>query len=129
MQASVRMLTIAPILTAGSRQDGAVLRLTRVRIVGPSMEPALVNGDWWAVRTGVPLRAGDVALIVHPHRPDALVVKRLARLEPDGWWVLGDNAAHSEDSRQFGHVAPHLVVGRLWWRYHPLRRRERGRAV
>lgn len=94
-----------------------MLPVTRIRIVGPSMEPALVNGDWWVVRRGADVRPGDVALLVHPQRPDALVVKRIARREGAGWWVLGDNAEASEDSRQFGVVPADHVVGRLWFRY------------
>ena len=99
-----------------------MLPITRIRIVGPSMEPTLVNGDWWLVRRGASARAGDVALLVHPQRPDALVVKRLDHPVDGGWWVLGDNADSSEDSRQFGVVPHDHVVGRLWFRYHPLRR-------
>jgi nickel-type superoxide dismutase maturation protease len=99
-----------------------VLPLTRVRIVGPSMEPAMRNGDWWLVRRTGQVHEGDVVLMTHPRRPDALVVKRVARREPGGWWVLGDNEAMSEDSRQFGAVPDALIVGRLVLRYGPLRR-------
>lgn len=100
-----------------------MLPLTRIRIVGPSMEPALLNDEWWLVRrTGRP-SVGDVALMVHPHRPDALIVKRLVSREGAGWWVLGDNAGASEDSREFGAVPAENVLGRLWWRYRPLTRR------
>ena len=46
----------------------------------------------------------------------------------EGWWVLGteecfvmgDNRAHSTDSRQFGAVGKRLLVGRAWFRYWPL---------
>ena len=100
-----------------------MLPVTRIRIVGPSMEPTLVNGDWWLVRRGVSVRAGDVALMVHPLRPAALVVKRLDHHDDAGWWVLGDNAAESEDSRQFGAVPDGNIVGRLWVKYGPWRRR------
>ena len=96
---------------------------TRVRVVGPSMEPAMRNGDWWMVRRTARLREGDVGLMVHPQRPDALIVKRLVQRRADGWWVVGDNAGASEDSRQFGVVPEHLVFGRLSFRYRPLRRR------
>ena len=96
--------------------------VTRIRIVGPSMEPTLANGDWWVVRRGAPVRAGDVVLLVHPRRPDALVVKRVEQEVDGGWWVLGDNPDSSEDSRHFGAVPSENVVGRLWFRYHPLRR-------
>ena len=96
--------------------------LTRVRIVGPSMEPALLNDEWWVVRRTSDVRPGDVVLLVHPLRPDLLVVKRIARRDGDGWWVEGDNASVSDDSRQFGPVPGSSIVGRLWWRYKPLRR-------
>lgn len=87
------------------------------------MEPALRNGEWWLVRRTSRVRAGDVALIAHPRRPDALIVKRLARRDRDGWWVLGDNADASEDSRNFGAVPEANVVGRVTARYSPIRRR------
>lgn len=99
-----------------------MLLLTRVRIVGPSMEPALRNGDWWLVRRGSRVQPGDVALIVHPRRPEALIVKRLVRREIGGWWVAGDNPAQSEDSRDFGPVPAANVVGRVAWRFRPIRR-------
>lgn len=97
--------------------------LTRVRVVGPSMEPTIRNGDWWLVRRTARLRPGDVAAVVHPIRPDLLTVKRVDRREGDGWWVLGDNPTQSEDSRSFGPIPDANVVGRLVWRYQPLRRR------
>jgi nickel-type superoxide dismutase maturation protease len=107
----------------GTRQDGQVLPYTRVRIVGPSMEPALRNGDWWLVRRIREVEPGQVICVVHPNRPDVLVVKRIDHRGTAGWWVLGDNAGASEDSRQFGEVPDGNVIGRLSWRYHPLRRR------
>lgn len=103
-----------------------MLLITRVRIVGPSMAPTMLNGEWWVVRRGSNVSPGDVALVVHPDRPDLLIVKRLVRRENGGWWVLGDNPDASEDSRQFGVVPDGNVLGRLWWRYHPIRRSTAG---
>ena len=100
-----------------------VLPFTRIRIVGPSMEPSVRNGDWWLVRRTSRLHAGEVALMVHPRRPHALIVKRLIRAQAGGWWVEGDNPEASEDSRQFGPVPPECVIGRLAMRYSPLRAR------
>lgn len=88
-----------------------------VRVVGPSMEPAVRNGDWWVVRAARVYRPGDVVALRHPHRPDLLVVKRIIRIEADGTWVEGDNWAASEDSRAFGAVPATLLVGRLVLRY------------
>ncbi len=95
---------------------------TTVRIVGPSMEPALMNGDWWLVHRSARLRPGGVVVLRHPMRRDLVVVKRLAELRESGWWVLGDNPEASEDSRQFGAVPEELIVGRLILRYRPLLR-------
>lgn len=91
--------------------------LTRVRIIGPSMQPTLMNGEWWVVRRTTLVRAGDVVLLTHPTRPDLRIVKRIERATEDGWWVLGDNPSSSDDSRTFGAVRPELIIGRLWFRY------------
>lgn len=99
-----------------------MLPLLRVRVVGPSMEPALRNGDWVLVRRNGRVRAGDIVLLAHPERPGLLVVKRLVRREAEGWVVLGDNPGASDDSRRFGPVPASSIVGRVTLRYWPLRR-------
>ena len=114
--------TLAVLRLVGTRQDECVLSLTTVRVVGPSMEPALRNGEWWIVRRGAAVRPGDVIMMRHPQRPHLTVVKRVERRADDGWWVLGDNPEVSDDSRQYGSVPDELVIGRLFWRYRPLRR-------
>ena len=110
-------LTLALGNTLGTRQDGEVFSLTTVRVVGPSMETAVRNGSWWAVRKGAQLRQGDVVLLQHPKRSDLSVVKRLSHREGNGWWVLGDNPRMSDDSREFGVVPDNLIIGRLIFRY------------
>lgn len=97
--------------------------LTTVRIIGPSMAPALRNGEVYLARRGARVRVGDVVVLRHPQRPELLTVKRVARGEAGGWWVEGDNPRESTDSREFGLVAPTAVVGRIVVRLAPLRRR------
>jgi nickel-type superoxide dismutase maturation protease len=96
-------------------------RFGRVAVHGPSMAPHLKHGDWVIVRCQVRPRVGDVALVRLPD--GGLAVKRLIRRVRDGWWVEGDNAYASTDSRQFGAIPEDAVLGRVIFRYWPLRRR------
>ena len=106
--------------------------LWRVAVAEPSMEPALSPGDWLLLyRTMAParplrVRAGQIVVARHPERPDMLIVKRVARQEPGGWWLASDNpAAGAVDSRAFGVVPPSMIEGRVLWRYR--RARQPGR--
>jgi nickel-type superoxide dismutase maturation protease len=101
----------------------------RVAVAERSMEPALRPGDWLLVRRGPRaghpprIRPGAVVIARHPGRPDLLLVKRVTRREPQGWWLESDNpGARAVDSRRFGAVPPELIEGRVLLRYWPLRR-------
>jgi phage repressor protein C with HTH and peptisase S24 domain len=94
----------------------------RVRVAGPSMVPALRHGDAVVVRRGGRIRPGDLVLARFRARPDLLVVKRAVRRQDEGWWVEGDNSLVTDDSRRYGAAD---VVGRVVWRYWPLRRSRR----
>ena len=91
------------------------MRWRRVAVRGPSMSPALHDGDVVVVRFGAPVRPGDVVLVRWAARPGQLSVKRAVRPEGDGWWVRGDNPFGSTDSRTLGpaHVVA-VVRARLW---------------
>lgn len=41
-------------------------------------------------------------------------------LGPDEYWVMGDNRNHSNDSRAFGQITIHDIVGQALFRYWPL---------
>jgi phage repressor protein C with HTH and peptisase S24 domain len=83
------------------------------------MIPTLAPGEWLLVRRRPPAAPGAVVVV---RRPDRLVVKRAVRRTEDGrWWVEGDNAGASDDSRTFGPVYDADVVGEVRWRYRPLR--------
>jgi nickel-type superoxide dismutase maturation protease len=116
---------------------GACLRWkpSRVLIEGGSMAPTLAPGDW---ALAIPLRrpkVGDVVVVEHPGRPGYEMVKRLiagpgARvadrtLAADEWWVEGDLAASSTDSRQFGPVRRDGLTAKVILIYWPRERRRR----
>ncbi len=98
-----------------------MLPLGRFRVDDHSMEPALSPGDYvivnrWAYRRTPPV-AGDVVVLRNPEAPSQFLVKRVMSGDRTaGFFVLGDNAARSRDSRQFGMVPRHLIVGKV--RFH-----------
>jgi phage repressor protein C with HTH and peptisase S24 domain len=80
----------------------------------PSMVPTLRDGDAILVRRTQRVRPGEVVVVRFGEGSD-LYVKRAVRPVPGGWWVVGDNAHASTDSRQLGAAR---VVGRVllrWW--------------
>jgi nickel-type superoxide dismutase maturation protease len=82
---------------------------------GPSMAPALSDGDLVLVSRGARPYPGAVVLVRWPRRPGQLSVKRAVGRHGNGWWVLGDNPDGSTDSRQLGTAqAVAVVVARLW---------------
>jgi nickel-type superoxide dismutase maturation protease len=87
------------------------------RVTGPSMAPTVRSGDRLLVRrvrSAGAVQPGDVVLARFPSRPDLLVVKRVRRPVPGGYWVEGDNPLVTDDSRAFGvAVVVGKVVGRL----------------
>lgn len=96
----------------------------RLLVRGPSMAPTLRSGDTVLVRRPRTVRSGDVVLVRWAARPAQLSVKRAVRRAGSGWYVLGDNARGSTDSRELG---PAEVLGvirsRLWPRPGRLARR------
>jgi nickel-type superoxide dismutase maturation protease len=98
-----------------SSSGPATARWSVLRVSGPSMVPALRDGDFVLVRRTRPgrIRAGDVVVARHPARQDGLlVVKRAARREGAGWWLLSDNEFVTSDSREFGAVPDASVLAR-----------------
>jgi len=89
-----------------------------VRVRGSSMSPTLADGDVLLVRGGGPGRVGDIAVVRLPGgRPRS--VKRLARLDGDGWWVERDNPREGVDSWTLGVPVPGADVlgiarARVW---------------
>ena len=114
---SADVASLARVGEGGTRQDERVPGWTTIAIAGDSMVPAASPGDWWLVRRTTRIRPGDLVAFRHPVRIDLLVVKRAVERRPDGWWMLGDNPARSDDSRHFGAVPDDRIVGVLRLRY------------
>jgi type IV secretory pathway protease TraF len=92
------------------------------------MEPALHDGEW-AVAISNRVRVGGAVVVEHPVRPGFELVKRVVaapgdavgdrRLAADEWWVEGDRAEASTDSRSFGPVSRSSIRGTVVFVYAP----------
>jgi signal peptidase I len=110
-------------------------RPSRVEIEGPSMAPTLLPGDWALVVVPRRFERADVVVVEHPGRPGYEMVKRLTGvpgdeledrvLAEDEWWVEGDFAQASTDSRHFGSVTGQELKARVVAVYWPAARRRR----
>jgi nickel-type superoxide dismutase maturation protease len=86
-----------------------------VLVHGPSMVPTLRHGDALLVRRTQRIRAGDVVVARFRSRPELPVVKRAARRDGTGWWLLGDNTLVTDDSRAYGVADVDGKVLLRWW--------------
>lgn len=100
----------------------------RFQVVGESMSPTLRDGEWGLAVAPRRVRRGDVVVVEDPRRPGFELVKRVTAapgdLGPDGapldgrYWVEGDRAEASTDSRAFGPIEAGAIRGRavlVWW--------------
>jgi len=85
------------------------------------MVPAYYDGDRLLVRYGGAVGPGDAVLARDPRDSQLVLLKRIARREGGGWWVLADNPYAPGDSRQFGAIPDALVLGRVVARLWPPR--------
>jgi nickel-type superoxide dismutase maturation protease len=91
--------------------------VTTVVVSGESMLPTYAAGDWLVATKAGRVEPGQVVVIERESRPGILLIKRVIRTEAEGWWVEGDNASASDDSRTFGAVSAAEIVGRIRFRY------------
>jgi nickel-type superoxide dismutase maturation protease len=116
-------------LTGGASAALAITlrrRFRRYEVAGDSMTPALDPGDYVVVdrasyRRRLP-RGGHVVLARDPRDPTRELVKRVDRSDLHGdIWLTGDNPDASTASETFGPVRRDAIIGRVRWRYWPLR--------
>jgi len=126
---------LAAFLGLGALGGAAFLLATRrFEVEGRSMLPTYAPGDrvlasrFAYVKTRP--RPGDVVVVRLPGGEPKTAVKRVVAgpgdavpgreghvLGEDEWWVLGDNAAESTDSRHFGPIHARDIVGKVLFKY------------
>lgn len=81
-------------------------------IEGDSMLPTLKQGDCVFINPSAKPKVGDIVLFRHPFKQSVNVVKRLAQITSDGrYFLVGDNALESTDSRSFGAISAKDILG------------------
>lgn len=98
---------------SGSASGG--IGFATYQVAGGSMAPTLFDGDVVIVRKTKRVKPGDIVVARHPHRANFTIVKRVVRAESGGWWIEGDNAAATDDSRSYGAVDRSLIIGKVIW--------------
>jgi len=82
------------------------------RVVGDSMAPTMTSG---AIVVGIrprAIRTGDVVVVRHNGMEK---IKRVHKMSSSRVFLVGDNRAHSTDSRDFGWVDIGTVIARIVW--------------
>lgn len=96
-------------------------RRRRFRVTGLSMVPLLKPGEEvllnpQAYRRSAP-QPGDLVVAVHPTRPHLRLIKWVVYGEGGDYFLRGINTAASTDSRNFGLVPSHCLLGRVVCRF------------
>ena len=94
----------------------------RFRVTGISMQPLLQPGeeillDPGAYKQKTP-RINDLVVAIHPEKKGLEIIKRVSHItEEDKVFLLGDNLAHSSDSRNFGAIPLQNIIGEVTSRF------------
>ena len=111
----VLFIIIALVLTLYIILFHTPLIIMFLTVNGRSMFPTLVEGDnLWSVRSYLcTIRVGDI-VVAKPYECDnKLVIKRVHRIENGYYYILGDNADESYDSRNYGWVSKKEIVAKV----------------
>ena len=114
------MLGIQLSLTSNNQE--LLLWLLRLRqrfcVTGASMFPLIKAGEEVLVDTRAYRRRfpeiGDLVVARHPHHYNLKIIKRVALVDKNGsCFLLGENKLESTDSRCFGFVNIHNIIGKV----------------
>lgn len=82
-----------------------------------SMEPWAREGDFGLVDKMSYLffkpKVGHVVVVRHPQRPNLFLLKRIVKESEGMYFMKGDNALKSIDSRHFGLLPQSSIVGKV----------------
>ncbi len=88
-----------------------------MKVTGKSMEPALHENDYVFVNKLAYLfsapKKDDIVIVKHPVTGKPLI-KRITNIKADKYFVKGDHAKQSTDSRNFGVLPQSQIVGKVW---------------
>jgi len=92
----------------------------RFIVSGNSMSPKFTEGDRLFVSRLVLKfsrpEVGDYVVLSDP-RTDRLILKKIDAIHGSEYFVVGENATGSTDSRTFGSVGRSSIVGKVLFRY------------
>lgn len=91
--------------------------LYKYKIFGNSMTPTVAAGEYVLVNRAAylfkkPLKGDIVAL--HDPRDGKILIKRIREIKGQEYFVQGDNKNSSTDSRVFGMIERHDLIGKVW---------------
>lgn len=90
--------------------------LAKYKISGSSMSPTLSSGQIVLVNRLAYLfknpQKGEIVAAKDP-RDGKILLKRISRIEAGKYFLVGDNPAHSTDSRTFGMIGKREIIGKV----------------
>lgn len=92
-----------------------ILRRRKAFVVdGESMYPVLKSGNKVLVDPKSQIAAGDIVLAQHPYKQGTQIIKRVTEITmSDDYFLVGDNADESTDSRTFGKLRSTDILGKV----------------
>lgn len=87
-----------------------ILGFSRFKIAGHSMQPAYNGGDHVLVFRFAKIKNGDVVAFKHSSK---VLIKRVISKKHEKYYLEGDNKNDSFDSRSFGGIEKHDIIGKV----------------